>query len=120
VVTFQSIVAREVNPLDSAVVTVGTFHAGTKRNIIPDEAKIELTVRSYKPEVQKQLLAAIARIAKAEAAAAGASREPRSLSIPPSPRRRSTTTRPSPRGWGMRFVGRSVREGRRHRTSDGL
>jgi hippurate hydrolase len=76
VVTFQSIVAREVNPLDSAVVTVGTFHAGTKRNIIPDDAKVELTVRSYKPEVQKQLLAAIARIAKAEAAAAGASREP--------------------------------------------
>jgi len=76
VVTFQSIVAREVNPLDSAVVTVGTFHAGTKRNIISDDAKIELTVRSYKPEVQKQLLAAIARIAKAEAAAAGATREP--------------------------------------------
>src|SRR5437899_3870837 len=76
VVTMQSIVAREVNPMDSAVVTVGTFHAGTKRNIIPDDAKIELTVRSYKPEVQKQLLSAIARIAKAEAAAAGASREP--------------------------------------------
>src|SRR5207249_9292690 len=51
-------------------------HAGTKRNIIPDDAKLELTVRSYKPEVQKQLLAAIARIAKAEAAAAGATREP--------------------------------------------
>ena len=48
----------------------GTFHAGTKRNIIADEAKLELTVRSYKPEVQKQLLAAIERIAKAEAAAA--------------------------------------------------
>jgi amidohydrolase len=76
VVTLQSIVAREINPLDSAVVTVGTFHAGTKRNIIPDDAKIELTVRSYKPEVQKQLLAAIARIAKGEAAAAGAPREP--------------------------------------------
>jgi len=76
VVTFQAIVAREVNPLDSAVVTVGTFHAGTKRNIIPDDAKVELTVRSYKPEVQKQLLAAIARIAKGEAAAAGAPREP--------------------------------------------
>jgi len=76
VVTFQSIVAREVNPLDSAVVTVGTFHASNKRNIIPDDAKIELTVRSYKPDVQKQLLAAITRIAKAEAAAAGASREP--------------------------------------------
>jgi len=62
--------------MDSAVVTVGTFHAGTKRNVIPDDAKIELAVRSYKPEVQKQLLAAIARIAKAEAAAAGATREP--------------------------------------------
>jgi hippurate hydrolase len=76
VVTFQSIVAREVNPFDQAVVTVGTFHAGTKRNIIPDDAKIELTVRSYKPEVRKQLVAAIARIAKGEAAAAGAPREP--------------------------------------------
>jgi hippurate hydrolase len=76
VVTFQSIVAREINPLDPAVITVGTFHAGTKRNIIPDEAKLELTVRSYKPEVQKHLLASIARIAKAEAEAAGAPREP--------------------------------------------
>jgi amidohydrolase len=76
VVTFQSIVAREVNPFDQAVVTVGTFHAGTKRNVIPDDAKIELTVRSYKPEIRKQLLAAIARIAKAEAAAAGAPKEP--------------------------------------------
>jgi amidohydrolase len=76
VVALQSIVSREVNPLDPAVVTVGTFHAGTKRNIISDEAKIELTVRSFKPEVQKQLLAAIERIAKAEAAAGGAPREP--------------------------------------------
>jgi hippurate hydrolase len=76
VVTLQTIVSREVNPLDPAVVTVGTFSAGTKRNIIADEAKLELTVRSYKPEVQKQLLVAIERIAKAEAAAAGAPREP--------------------------------------------
>ena len=76
VVTLQTIVSREVNPLDPAVVTVGTFHAGTKRNIIPDEAKLELTVRSYKPEVQKHVLDAIARIAKAEALAAGATREP--------------------------------------------
>ena len=76
VVTLQTIVSREVNPFDPAVVTVGTFHAGTKRNVIPDEAKLELTVRSYKPEVQKQLLEAIARIAKAEAAAARAPREP--------------------------------------------
>ncbi len=76
VVTLQTIVSREVNPLDPAIVTVGTFHAGTKRNIIPDEAKLELTVRSFKPEVQQQVLAAIARIAKAEAAAARAPREP--------------------------------------------
>ena len=76
VTTLQTIVSREVNPLDSAVVTVGTFHAGTRRNIIPDEAKLELTVRTYKPEVQKQVLEAIGRIAKAEAAAAGAPKEP--------------------------------------------
>ncbi|MFN0314031.1 MAG: amidohydrolase [Burkholderiales bacterium] len=76
VVTLQTIVSREVNPLDPAVVTVGTFYAGTKRNIIANDAKIELTVRSYNPEVQQKLLAAIARIAKAEAAAAGAPREP--------------------------------------------
>jgi amidohydrolase len=77
VVTLQTIVSREVRPFDPAVVTVGTFHAGSKRNIIPDEAKLELTVRSYKPEVQKQLLAAIDRIAKAEAAAARAPKEPK-------------------------------------------
>ena len=76
VVTLQTIVSREINPFDPAVVTVGTFHAGTKRNIISDEAKLQLTVRSFKPEVQKQLLAAIERIARAEAAAARAPREP--------------------------------------------
>jgi hippurate hydrolase len=76
VVALQGIVSREVNPFDPAVVTVGTFRAGTKRNIIPDDARLELTVRSYKPEVQRQLLAAIARIARAEAAAGGATREP--------------------------------------------
>jgi amidohydrolase len=76
VVTLQTIVAREVNPFDPAVVTVGTFRAGTKRNIIADEAKLELTVRSYNAGVQKQLLAAIERIARAEAAAARAPQEP--------------------------------------------
>ena len=74
--TLQTLVSRELNPLDSGVVTVGTFHAGTKRNIIPDEAKIELTVRAYKPEVRKALLDGIARIAKAEALAGNAPREP--------------------------------------------
>jgi len=74
--TLQTIVSREVDPLDAAVVTVGTIHAGTKRNVIADEAKLELTVRSYKPEVQAKLLSSIARIARAEAAAGGAPREP--------------------------------------------
>ncbi len=79
----QTIVSREVDPFDAAVVTVGTFHAGTKRNVIADEAKLQLTVRSYKPEVQKKLLASIARIAKAEAAAGGAPREPAITVIAP-------------------------------------
>lgn len=76
VTTLQTIVSREVDPLDSAVVTVGTLHAGTRRNIIPDEARLELTVRAYKPEVRKRVLESIARIARAEAAASGAPREP--------------------------------------------
>jgi hippurate hydrolase len=76
VVTLQTIVSRENNPFDPAIVTVGTFHSGSKRNIISEEAKLELTVRSYKPEVQQKLLSSISRIARAEAAAAGAPREP--------------------------------------------
>jgi len=76
VVALQTLVARENNPLDPAVVTVGSFHAGTKHNIIPDDARLQLTVRSYTPEVRKRLLAGIERIARAEAAAAGAPREP--------------------------------------------
>lgn len=76
VVAFQGIVSREINPFEPAVVTVGTFHAGAKRNIIPEKAELELTIRSYSPEVQKKILAAIERIAKAEAAASGAPREP--------------------------------------------
>ena len=76
ILALQTIVARENNPFDPAVVTVGSIHGGTKHNIIPDEVKLQLTVRSYKDEVRKQLLDAIARIAKAEAAAAGAPKEP--------------------------------------------
>jgi hippurate hydrolase len=76
VLAFQTIVARENDPQDPAVVTVGSIHGGTKHNIIPDEVKLQLTVRSYKPEVRKKLLAAIERIAKAEALAAGAPKEP--------------------------------------------
>src|SRR3546814_10503954 len=52
----QTLVSREVSPLDSAVVTVGSFHAGAKHNIIPAEAKLQLTVRSYTDAVRDQLL----------------------------------------------------------------
>lgn len=76
VLALQTIVGRENNPLDPAVVTVGSIHGGTKHNIIPDEVKLQLTVRSYKEEVRKRLLSAIERIAKAEAAAAGAPKPP--------------------------------------------
>jgi amidohydrolase len=76
VVALQTIVGRETNPLDPAVITVGSIHGGTKHNIIPDEVKLQLTVRSYKAEVQKELLAAIERIVKAEAAAARAPKDP--------------------------------------------
>ncbi len=76
VVALQAIVARETNPLDPAVVTVGSFHAGTKHNIVPDEARLELTVRAYRKEVRDAVIAAIERIARGEAAAARAPKEP--------------------------------------------
>jgi amidohydrolase len=71
VTTLQTLVSRELNPLDSAVVTVGSFHAGTKHNIISDEARLQLTVRSFTPEIRQQLLDGIARVARGEAIAAG-------------------------------------------------
>ncbi len=76
ILALQTIPSREVKPGEMVVVTVGYIRAGTKNNIIPDEAEMGLTVRTYKAEVRKQVLAAIARITKAEAAAAGAPREP--------------------------------------------
>jgi hippurate hydrolase len=76
ILALQTIPSREVKPGEMAVVTVGYIRAGNKNNIIPDEAELGLTVRTYKPDVRKQVLAAIARITKAEAAAAGALREP--------------------------------------------
>jgi amidohydrolase len=71
VVALQTIVSREISPLDSAVVTVGSIHGGTKRNIIPDEVQLLMTVRTYKPEVRQRVLASIERIARAVALAAG-------------------------------------------------
>ncbi|MFC7537288.1 amidohydrolase [Sphingomonas sp. GCM10030256] len=71
VTTLQTLVSRENNPADPAVVTVGSFQAGAKHNIISDEARLQLTVRSYTPEVRKLLLDGIRRIARGEAIAAG-------------------------------------------------
>src|SRR5206468_4027915 len=68
---WQTIVSRENNPLDPIVVTVGSIHGGTKHNIIPDEVKMQLTVRTYKADVRERVLAAIDQIAKGIAAAGG-------------------------------------------------
>jgi hippurate hydrolase len=76
VLALQTIVSREISPFDPAVITVGSIHGGTKNNIIPDEVVLQLTVRSFTDPVRQHLLSAIDRIAKAEAAAAGAPREP--------------------------------------------
>ena len=76
VLSLQTIVSREVSPFDPAVITVGTIHGGTKYNIIPDEVTIQLSVRSFTKPVREHLMSAIARIVKAEAAGAGAPREP--------------------------------------------
>jgi amidohydrolase len=75
-VTVQSIVSREIKPGDAAVITIGYIQAGTKNNIIPDDAQMGFTVRSYKPDVRQHLLAGIERVAKAEAMAAGAEKMP--------------------------------------------
>jgi len=71
VTALQTLVAREISPLDPGVVTVGTFHAGTKNNIISDEAVLGLTVRSNSNDVREALLSGIKRIAINTAKAAG-------------------------------------------------
>lgn len=71
VLALQTIVSREVEPGQAAVVTVGSIHGGSKHNIISDEVKLQLTVRSYADEVRKQTLQAIKRIARGQAIAAG-------------------------------------------------
>jgi amidohydrolase len=76
VLALQTVVSRENNPVDPVVVTVGSIHGGTQGNIIPDEVRLQLSVRTYTPEVRTRTLAAIRRIAKGEAASAGAPREP--------------------------------------------
>ena len=71
IMALQTIVSREDSPLDPVVVTVGSIHGGTKHNIIPDEVDMQLTVRAYKEEVRKRVLASIERITRGMAMAAG-------------------------------------------------
>ena len=72
VIDLQTIVSREINPIDPAVVTVGSFHGGTKANIIPNDVKLQITVRSTKDSTRKQIIESIERKAKAAAASANA------------------------------------------------
>lgn len=72
VTRLQTVVSRVVGPADRVVVTVGTFHAGLKENVIPDDAEITLNVRTPTPEVRERVLGAIRRILEAEAAASSA------------------------------------------------
>ncbi|MGV3653769.1 MAG: M20 family metallopeptidase [Noviherbaspirillum sp.] len=76
VMRLQTIVSRELSPNEAAVVTIGALQAGTKENVIPDEAVIKLNVRTYDAAVRKRVLAAIERIVNAESAASGAPRPP--------------------------------------------
>jgi amidohydrolase len=76
VVALQTIVSREISPFDPAVITVGSIHGGTRPNIIPADVTLEVSVRALSDGVRTHLLKSIDRITKAEAAAAGAPREP--------------------------------------------
>lgn len=76
VIGLQTIVSRENNPIDPVVITIGSIHGGTQANVIPDEVRLQLSVRTYTPEVREKTLAAIRRVAKGEAMSAGAPKEP--------------------------------------------
>ncbi len=71
ILDFQTIVSREISPLEPAVLTVGSIHGGTKGNVIPNEVKMELTLRSYSQDVRDQMISKIERITKGVAASAG-------------------------------------------------
>lgn len=75
VLALQTIVSREISPIEPAVVTVGSIHGGTKHNIIPDDVHLQLTIRSYKDEVREQIMEAIRRITKGISVAAGVPEE---------------------------------------------
>jgi hippurate hydrolase len=81
VLRLQTIVSREISPLDQAVLTVGSLQAGTKENIIPDNATLKLNMRTYDEGVRKHMLGAIKRICCAECSASNAPRDPEITTI---------------------------------------
>ena len=85
ILSLQTVVSRETNPVQPVVITVGSIHGGTRPNIIPDEVTLQLSVRTFTSEVRARTLSAIRRIAINEAEAAGAPREPR-IDVQPSTR----------------------------------
>lgn len=76
ILRLQTVVSREIAATDTAVVTVGAVHAGTAANIIPDSAELRLSIRTFDADVRARIMAAIERIVRGEAQAAGADREP--------------------------------------------
>jgi amidohydrolase len=76
VMALQTLVSRENNPMDPVVITVGSIHGGTGANIVPDQVKMQLTVRTFKDAVRKRVLASIEREVKGEAMAANAPKPP--------------------------------------------
>jgi hippurate hydrolase len=85
VVALQALVSREKDPFEPAVVSVGSFQAGAKHNVIPPEAKLKLTVRAYREEVRQRLLEGIRRVALGEAMSAGAPTAPEVVVVESTP-----------------------------------
>ena len=85
ILSLQTVVSRESNPVQPVVITVGSIHGGSRPNIIPDEVTLQLSVRTFTPEVRERTHSAIRRIVVNEAEAAGATREPR-IDVQPSTR----------------------------------
>ncbi|WP_159976109.1 MULTISPECIES: amidohydrolase [unclassified Novosphingobium] len=94
VMKLQTLVSRETNPVDPVVVTVGSFHSGTRHNIISDEARLQLTVRSYSDETRERLLEGIRRIARGEAIASGIAEDQMPVVTVKEPHTRATWNTP--------------------------
>jgi hypothetical protein len=109
IVRLQTIVSREVAPGDTAVLTVGSCRAGTRSNVIPDSAVLELNMRSYSPQTRERMLAAIQRIVRAECQASGSPRDPEFETLfRPADRQRGLQQDPRRRGRPVHLLGRRV------------